>query len=75
MEECRDAELFMGAIPLCRPSQERNVRTVVPVGVELITLPIRSANAWLSFYERHWEHSLDALTELLQTPDDEETQR
>jgi DNA-binding transcriptional ArsR family regulator len=27
--------------------------------------PLASASAWLSFYETHWEQSLDALEDLL----------
>jgi hypothetical protein len=36
-----------GAIPLCRPSKTKVTRSALPAGVELVTLPIRSANAWL----------------------------
>lgn len=36
------------AIPLCRPSKTKMVQAVLPAGVELITLQIRSANAWLA---------------------------
>ena len=42
-----NAEAFTGAIVCCRPSQERAVRAVVPAGVELVVLPITSANQWL----------------------------
>ena len=46
MEDC-DEETLSGAIVFCRPSQERAVRTVVPAGIELVVLPITSANQWL----------------------------
>ncbi len=36
------------AIPLCRPSQTKLVRAALPIGTELTTLPIRSANKWLA---------------------------
>jgi len=39
-----------GAIPLCRPSKEASVRAALPMGVELITLQISSATAWLTPY-------------------------
>jgi DNA-binding transcriptional regulator YhcF (GntR family) len=45
-EECADA--LVGAVPLCRPSKAALVRGLLPPGVELVTLPIRSANAWLN---------------------------
>jgi GntR family transcriptional regulator len=48
IEDCKKRETLAGAIPLCRPSQAKAVRAVLPAGVELITLPIRSANAWLN---------------------------
>ena len=47
-EECAEPEVLRAAIPLCRPSKTKAVRAVLPAGVELITLPIRSANAWLT---------------------------
>jgi DNA-binding transcriptional regulator YhcF (GntR family) len=47
IEECAHAETILAAIPLCRPSQANAVRAVLPAGVELITLQIRSARAWL----------------------------
>ncbi len=37
-----------GAIPVCRPSKTRLVREALPAGVELLTLPINSAPAWLT---------------------------
>lgn len=33
--------------------------------------PLKSASAWLSFYERHWRESLDALDELLREETEE----
>ena len=47
LEECASPEALLGAIPLCRPSQANDVRAILPAGVELITLQIRSARAWL----------------------------
>jgi GntR family transcriptional regulator len=47
LEECGNAETLLAAIPLCRPSQANAVRAILPAGVELITLQIRSARAWL----------------------------
>jgi DNA-binding transcriptional regulator YhcF (GntR family) len=46
--DCSRREVLTGAVPLCRPSQTKAVRAVLPKGVELVTLPIRSPNAWLS---------------------------
>ena len=46
MEDC-DAEELARAIVCCRPSQERAVRAAVPAGIELVVLPITSANQWL----------------------------
>ncbi len=47
LEDCAKPETLFAAIPLCRPSQANAVRAVLPAGVELITLQIRSARAWL----------------------------
>ena len=41
-------ETLHAAIPLCRPSQAKLIRAALPIGTELTTLPIRSANQWLS---------------------------
>ena len=47
--DCCEQERLAGAIPLCRPSQAKMVRSAaVPKGVELVTLPIRSPNQWLN---------------------------
>ena len=43
IEDC-NAEALTGAIVCCRPSQEPAVRAAVPAGVELVVLPITSAN-------------------------------
>jgi len=40
-------ETLAGAIVCCRPSQEQIVRAAVPAGIELVVLPITSANQWL----------------------------
>jgi DNA-binding transcriptional regulator YhcF (GntR family) len=42
------AATLVGALPVCRPSKTAPVRELLPAGVELVTLPIRSANSWLS---------------------------
>jgi len=42
-----NAEALARAIVCCRPSQERAVRAAVPAGIELVVLPITSANQWL----------------------------
>lgn len=46
-EEAANPQALAGGIPLCRPSKTKAVRALLPVGVELITLQIRSANQWL----------------------------
>jgi GntR family transcriptional regulator len=48
LEGLADSEALRGALPLCRPSRTKLVRSALPVGVELVTLQIRSANAWLA---------------------------
>ena len=48
MEECLEAEKLARGIPLCRPSKTKSIRAVLPSGIELITLQIRSANTWLT---------------------------
>jgi DNA-binding transcriptional regulator YhcF (GntR family) len=45
--DCTRPEILTGAIPLCRPSKAKVARSALPAGVELVTLQIRSANAWL----------------------------
>jgi GntR family transcriptional regulator len=46
IEDCNAAALT-GAVVCCRPSQERAVRAGVPAGIEVVVLPITSANQWL----------------------------
>jgi DNA-binding transcriptional regulator YhcF (GntR family) len=48
VEEGATPGALRGAIPLCRPSKTKMVQSILPAGVELITLQIRSANAWLA---------------------------
>jgi GntR family transcriptional regulator len=48
IEDCALPETLAAAVPLCRPSKTKVVRGALPAGVELITLPIRSPNAWLN---------------------------
>ena len=48
LEECANPEILTGAMPVCRPSKTAAVRTLLPAGIELVTLQIRSATAWLS---------------------------
>ncbi len=50
LEECVYPERLTAAIPLCRPSKAKATRAVLPAGVELITLQIRSAHTWLEPY-------------------------
>ena len=45
--DCVHPQILAAAIPLCRPSKVKVTRSVLPAGVELVTLQIRSANAWL----------------------------
>jgi len=74
--QCCDAKSLNAAIPLCRPSQETAVREVLPKGVELMTLPIRSAIGWLSPWlpapdghligvVSHWPEFLDRARTML----------
>ncbi len=48
VEDAANPDTLRGAIPLCRPSKTRMVQGALPAGIELITLQIRSANAWLA---------------------------
>lgn len=48
LEDGARPEALRGAIPLCRPSKTNMVQAILPAGIELITLQIRSANAWLA---------------------------
>jgi DNA-binding transcriptional regulator YhcF (GntR family) len=47
-EDCADPALLTAAIPLCRPSKTDIVRAALPSGIELLTLQITSATAWLA---------------------------
>jgi GntR family transcriptional regulator len=75
-EDCCRRETLTAAIPLCRPSQTKEVRAALPKGVELVTLPIRSPNAWLSPWlpapkghlvgvVSHWPQFLDGARTML----------
>ena len=57
LEEC--AEALAGAIPLCRPTKTKSVRGVLPAGIELITLQIRSAKGWLEPWLPAWGGSVE----------------
>jgi len=46
IEDCTAATISR-AIVCCRPSQEASVRAAIPMGIELLVLPITSANQWL----------------------------
>lgn len=48
VDEGSNPATLRGAIPLCRPSKTKMVQAILPAGIELITLQIRSANAWLA---------------------------
>ncbi len=61
LEEAARPEALLAAIPLCRPSKTHAVRALLPAGIELITLQIRSANKWL-------DPELPALKGKLTTP-------
>jgi DNA-binding transcriptional regulator YhcF (GntR family) len=47
VEDANNPEAILGAVPLCLTGQEKIIRSVLPAGIELITLQIRSANKWL----------------------------
>ena len=47
VEQAAKPDALVAAIPLCRPSKTKMVRAVLPAGLELIPLQIRSANKWL----------------------------
>jgi len=75
-EQCCDKQTLTAAIPLCRPSQEKLVRDVLPKGFELVTLPIRSATGWLTPWlpapdghligvVSHWPEFLDRARTML----------
>ena len=75
-DQCCEPEVLRAAIPLCRPSQEKLVRDVLPKGIELVKLPIRSATGWLSPWlpapeghligvVSHWPEFLDRTRTML----------
>jgi DNA-binding transcriptional regulator YhcF (GntR family) len=47
LAEAVKPDALVAAIPLCRPSKANAVRAILPAGIELATLQIRSANRWL----------------------------
>jgi DNA-binding transcriptional regulator YhcF (GntR family) len=47
VEDLAQPDALLGAVPLCRTGEDDIVRAVLPAGIELITLQIRSANQWL----------------------------
>jgi len=47
LDDCLRPGILTAAIPLCRPSKVKVTRSALPAGVELVTLRIRSANAWI----------------------------
>jgi GntR family transcriptional regulator len=59
LDECAEVGALAGAIPLCRPSKTKLVRGVLPAGVELITLQIRSAKGWLEPWLPAWGGSVE----------------
>jgi len=74
--ECCSRTTLTAAIALCRPSQQKAVREVLPKGIELVTLPIRSAHGWLSPWlppppghlvavVSHWPEFLDRAQTML----------
>ncbi len=76
LEDCALPKTLEAAIPLCRPSKTKLVRATLPSGVELITLQIRSANAWLAPWlpapaghlvgiVSHWPQFLDTARTML----------
>jgi DNA-binding transcriptional regulator YhcF (GntR family) len=48
LADCAHRAVLTAAIPLCRPSKTALVRAALPSGIELITLQITSATAWLA---------------------------
>ena len=73
---CCNRATLTAAIALCRPSQQKAVREALPKGIELVTLPIRSPNAWLSPWlpapkghlvavVSHWPEFLDRAQTML----------
>jgi DNA-binding transcriptional regulator YhcF (GntR family) len=48
LADCAHRDILTAAIPLCRPSKTALVRAALPPGIELVTLQITSATAWLT---------------------------
>ena len=48
VEDAHDPKVLRSAVALCRPSKTDLIRDALPAGVELTTLPIRSATTWLA---------------------------
>ena len=46
-DEAMRAGALDAAVPLCRPTKTDAVRALLPAGLELVTLQIRSATKWL----------------------------
>lgn len=76
LADCAHPDVLRAAIPLCRPSKTKVVRAALPSGVELVTLQIRSANAWLDprlpalkgklvGVASHWSEFLDIARTML----------
>jgi GntR family transcriptional regulator len=75
-DDCCREETLAAAIPLCRPSKTKLVRAVLPKGVELVTLQIRSPQEWLNPWlpapeghlvavVSHWPEFLEAAQTML----------
>lgn len=72
----KQARTLAAAIPVCRPSKTTLVRAALPMGIELVTLPIRSAHTWLAPWlpapdghliavVSHWPEFLDIARTML----------
>jgi DNA-binding transcriptional regulator YhcF (GntR family) len=48
LEDCASPDTLLTVIPQGRPGKVKLARTAPPADVELVTLPIRSPNAWLN---------------------------
>ncbi len=47
VEEASQPDALLSAVPLCRIGLEKIVLSVLPAGIELVSLQFRSANKWL----------------------------
>jgi DNA-binding transcriptional regulator YhcF (GntR family) len=76
IEDCAQPERLLATIPICRPSKAKAVHAALPAGIELVTLQIRSANAWLDPWlpalkgqligvASHWPEFLDIARTML----------